>query len=132
MWFGMLRNRKLRGWGAPLAAFALLLQLAVSAGHMHPQDIFGSLGHPAVPGDGVTWFQGGGSGHAPAGSPADADGDQCAICAAMQLVAVAVPPTPFLLSVPLARLGMQPPPGDHILADAVSFRLFQPRAPPFV
>jgi hypothetical protein len=127
MRFGMLRNRKLLGWGARMAAFALLLQLAVSAGHMHPHDVVGSLGHP-VPGTGVSWLHDG-SGQP---VPADADGDQCAICAAMQLVAVAVPPTPFLLSAPLDRLGSQPPSGDRIRPDATSFRLFQPRAPPLV
>ncbi|MGB8842853.1 MAG: DUF2946 family protein [Aliidongia sp.] len=131
MRFGMLRSRRLRDWGARLAAFALLLQLAISAGHMHPQDVFGSLGHPIAPGHGASWLQSG-AGHAPTGTPADADGDQCAICAAMQLVATAVPPPPFLLSVPFDPIGPSRPAGDHLLPDATSFRLFQSRAPPFV
>ena len=131
MRFGMLRSRTLRGFGARLAVFALWLLLAVSAGHIHPEEIFGPLGHPIAPGHGVAWLgpdrpeQGR---QDPTGP--DADGGLCAICAAMQLVAAAVPPPWFGLTRLSRPIGAKRPPQSAALPEAASFRLFQPRAPP--
>jgi hypothetical protein len=133
MQLGMLRNRKLRCWGARWAFFAFWLQLAVSAGHMHPEDVFGPLGHPVVAGQGATlleadWQNGNASGDPHSG----AVGDICAICATMQIVAAAVPPVPFLLQAPIGPIGMVAVTDRRGLPQAALFRLFQPRAPPFV
>jgi|GEM_PF-2778185 hypothetical protein len=128
----MLRARKLRYWGARLGALALSLQLAVSAGHMHPEDVFGPLGHPVVQGQAAPGLEAdrraGSAGDAATG----ADGDFCAICATMQLVAVAIPPSPPLLGAPLGPIVRLIPAGAGAPPKPGHFRHFQPRAPPLL
>jgi hypothetical protein len=113
--------------------FAFWLQLAVSAGHMHPEDVFGPLGHPIVQGQGTTLLaadrQDGDSRSDP---HAAALGDVCAICAAMQMVAAGVPSAPFRLQAPLDLIGTLSASDSGGLRQASPFRLFQSRAPPFV
>jgi hypothetical protein len=113
--------------------FAFWLQLAVSAGHMHPEDVFGRLGHPIAQGQAATLLDTDRQdGNAPAEPHSGALGDVCAICAAMQMVAAGVPPVPFLLQVRLAPIGRLTASRAGGLPQAAPFRLFQSRAPPFV
>jgi hypothetical protein len=89
-------NRHKRN-GAWLGLAALALQLALSFGHIHRDD----LGLPPLPVAGQTFVA---SGTGPAG-PADQDhhpasDDYCAICASMALIATATPSLPPVLIVP--------------------------------
>src|ERR1700757_2583716 len=85
--------------GALLALAALALQLALSFGHMHRDD----LGLPPLPAAGQTLIASG-TVASPVG-PADqshqpASDDYCAICASMALIATATPSLPPVLIVP--------------------------------
>jgi hypothetical protein len=131
----MLRSAKLRLWGGRIAVFALWLQLAVSAGHMHPEELFGPAGllvgqqHGAVAHQSAERDRPDPSSTDPQSGAVD---DVCAICAAMQMVAVAVPPLPFQLRAPLTPAGALAPAGGRELPNTAPFRLFQSRAPPSV
>jgi hypothetical protein len=128
------RRRELMNWfrsrirsGARLALFALALQMVVSFGHMHDDD----LGLPPPPASDRTHAA---SNTAPA-HPADRDrpaapDDYCPICASMALVATAIPSLPPLLVVPdairhvwLAQAPVHRPPTQIALS-------FQARGPP--
>jgi hypothetical protein len=85
--------------GALLALAALALQLALSFGHMHRDD----LGLPPLPAPGQTLIASGAV--APPAAPADQDhqpasDDYCPICASMVLIATATPSLPPVLIVP--------------------------------
>jgi hypothetical protein len=92
-------NRHKRN-GAWLALAALALQLALSFGHMHRDD----LGLPPLPAADQTLVA---FGTAPApAAPAGQDhhpasDDHCAICASMALIATATPSLPPVLIVPM-------------------------------
>jgi len=115
---------------AQLALFALAVQMVLSCGHMHRDD----LGLSPLPvSDGIQITSG--TTHAPVGS-ADQDhhpasNDYCPICASMALVATAFPSLPPVLVEPVSmrreRLFETPVqrPTTQI------WRLFQARAPPF-
>jgi Protein of unknown function (DUF2946) len=113
-----------------LALFALAVQMVLSGGHMHRDD----LGLPPLPvSDGIQFTSATTQG--PGGS-ADQDhhpasNDYCPICASMALVATAFPSLPPVLVEPVSmrreRLFETPVqrPSTQI------WRLFQARAPPF-
>jgi hypothetical protein len=130
--FGLLRSGKLRFWGGRLAVFAFWLQLAMSTGHMHPEDVLGRAPHPTSQGQSVEAVWPDRDAPSSADPHAGLDGDGCAICAAMHMVAAAVPPLPFELRVPLIPVGALAPSGARQPPAATSFRLFQSRAPPLV
>jgi hypothetical protein len=116
---------------ARLALFALAIQMAVSFGHVHRDD----LGLPPFPTSDRTQLASN-SAHPPA-VPADQDhypapDDYCPICASMALVATALPSLPPVL--------IAPEPIRHIWpvetpVQAVSTQVtlsFQARAPPVI
>jgi hypothetical protein len=100
---------------------------------MHPEDVFGPLGHPIVPGQGATLLEADRPDGTSSGDPHSGTvGDVCAICATMQIVAAGVPPVPLLLQPPTGPIGILAVSGRGGLPQAALFRLFQSRAPPFV
>lgn len=118
----MLQRAGLKRWGGWAAAFALSLQLVLSAGHMHAEDL------PAVSSlDGPSFSAAGG-----ADPLLDTGHDGCAICVTMAMVATAVPPSLFLAARPVLPPGGFAPPVAQRQPSAAPFRLFQSRAPPFV
>jgi hypothetical protein len=122
----MLQRARLRRWGGWTAAFALWLQLVLSAGHMHAEDLrAGSrLDGPSL--------SAAIAGTSAAGPEFDPEHDGCAICVTMYMVATAVPP-PLLQAAPPGLMpGSFALPVPQLLPEAAPFRLFQSRAPPFV
>jgi hypothetical protein len=120
-------NRRRAAW---LALFALWLQLALSFGHSHAEDLAG-LGAPHFGTAQVVADR-----SMPPGAPAPYPGalahDDCAICAAMALADSLV--LPDLAPVPAPTpIGTQPlaMPDTVVLVDG-AYRLFQTRAPPVV
>jgi hypothetical protein len=121
-------NRHKRG-GALLALAALALQLVLSFGHMHRDD----LGLPPLPAADQTQLASGAA-PAPAG-PADQDhhpasDDYCAICASMVLIATAMPSLPPVLIVPTPIRHVWP---SQTRTRGITVQIalsFQARAPP--
>ncbi len=117
-----LHNRRLGSW---LALAALVLQLAVSFGHVHLDGVHRSYPALAVSGSGAQASQ------LPAPHPGnDADDDYCAICATIFLAANSFLPPPPQLPVPFVSR-----PIEHFAPVAVDFIVprrapFQSRAPP--
>jgi hypothetical protein len=114
--------------GTWLALAAMVLQLVLSFGHMHPEDFF----PPAGPGAKI--LAAADSGAAPQvpakPAPGDAAHDDCAICANMQMAAALLLPDPVLL-LPPADFGMAAPRVTiALLLTAPPHLLFQTRAPP--
>ena len=113
-------NCRLGSWAA---LFALCIQLALSFGHIHPEDIQGSSSAKVA----HLQDQNDGSPDADHGKP---DHDVCAICAALSLTSSSVLPTVSLLTTPV----------DHPYEWIAEFRTaqvtfglhfhFQARAPP--
>jgi hypothetical protein len=112
-----------------LALFALALQMVISFGHMHRDD----LGLPPLAGTESTSIA---SAAAPGAQPPagqhhqPASDDYCAICASMALLATSMPALPPVLVTPepVSRLwtplaSLQSPPPQIALS-------FQARAPP--
>ena len=115
--------------GARLALLALALQMAVSFGHMHRDD----LGLPPLPTSDE--MQVASVAIHVAGHPADqthrpAPDDYCPICASMALVATALPSLPPVLIVPATIRHEWP---SQLPARCVSLKValsFQARGPP--
>ena len=118
--------RSIRRFGAGLGLFALLLQLALSFGHIHPEDLLGgsAVGIEATAGSAQ-----------PAGPdqerhPAGAPHDDCPICAVMHLAGTIVLPDPPALAVP-AQFTVAVFFADDLVSIVIPRRLpFQTRAPP--
>jgi hypothetical protein len=123
---GMLRNAWLRLWGGRAAVFALCLQLALSAGHMHPEGLFGATASDVQAGS----LHADRHDHAPAAPVSGPAEDACAICLAMQMVASALPPLLYRLPVPSGPAEIVLPAAARLLPAALAFPPFQPRAPP--
>jgi hypothetical protein len=114
---GWVRNR--RRFGGWLALFALALQLALSFGHIHPEDF--AAANPA----GVAAAHSGSVPSAPVG-----DHDDCPICAAIHLAGTLLLPAPP--AIPLAVIPAftridAPAPSEPAPAPA---QFFQARGPP--
>jgi len=115
-----------RRWGGRLALFALALQLGLSFGHMHAEDL-----GLAAPANAVAYHV-----NTPAaddGLPAQDrdDHNTCAICIALGLTASSVLPTIASLALPVTFDWKWP---RDIQSAQVSFRLksyYQARAPPY-
>jgi len=112
-----------------LALFALAVQMVLSCGHMHRDD----LGLPPLPMSDRIQFTSGTT-HAPVGS-ADQDhhpasNDYCPICASVALVATAFPSLPPALvePVPMRRERLSEVPLQR--PSTQIWRSFQARAPP--
>jgi hypothetical protein len=124
---GMLRNAWLRLWGGRAAVFALCLQLALSAGHLHSEGQFGPKSS-APQADAFQADRRDAAPTVPLSGPAE---DACAICLAMQMVASALPPLLYRLPIPAGPAEILLPAAVHLLPVALTFPPFQPRAPPF-
>ena len=122
----MRRLRSIRRFGAGLGLFALLLQLALSFGHLHPEDLLGasaaSIGAVA--------------GNAQPANPAQdlpAPGtphDDCPICSVMHLAGTIVMPEPPALALP-TQFAVAVFSTDDFVGVVVPRRPpFQTRAPP--
>jgi hypothetical protein len=122
----MRRLRSIRRLGAGLGLFALLLQLALSFGHVHPEDLPGvSAASTAAVAGKVQSANPAQDRHTP-GTPHD----DCPICAAMHLAGTIVLPDPPALAVP-AQFTVTVFLADDLVAIVIPRRLpFQTRAPP--
>ena len=126
---GFVRSQ--RRWGAWAGLAALMLQLLLSFGHMHRDD----LGLPPLPAQSSDQAVANAA-FAPAG-PADPDrhqqpDDYCPICASMVLVATAIPSLPPTLIAPVAVYYAWP---SHAAADGLTATLtlsFRARDPPSI
>ena len=122
----MRRLRSIRRFGAGLGLFALLLQLALSFGHVHPEDLLGASAAriAAVAGNAQ-----------PANPPQDrhapgAPHDDCPICAVMHLAGTIVLPEPLVLALP-AQFTVAVLPTHDLVTIVIPRRPpFQTRAPP--
>ena len=112
-----------------LALFALAVQMAVSFGHVHLDDLSLSprtwAGHPQFTSTAV---------HAP-GGPADQDrhpapDDYCPICASIALVGTGLPALPPVLIAPASALRVRPPFATRRSLSMQVASSFQARAPP--
>jgi hypothetical protein len=124
---GFVRSQ--RRWGAWAGLFALVLQLVLSFGHMHPDDL--GLPPPAAAGHAQAIAN---TASAPIGQPQQdhqpQPDDYCAICASMALVATAIASLPPALIVPSAFRYIWP---LHLVARGIRATLipsFQARGPP--
>jgi hypothetical protein len=122
----MRRLRSIRRFGAGLGLFALLLQLALSFGHMHPEDFLGPSpgGTQALASKAQTASAAQGR-HIP-GAPHD----DCPICSVMHLAGTIVLPAPPVLALP-TQFPVAVFSTDDLVAAVVPRRPpFQTRAPP--
>ena len=124
----MLLRRSLRTKGSRIALFALWLQIALSFGHIHPEDIFGPIGHAVAQGHGITQVSSDGSA-APQGpskhGAAAAFDDGCAICASMMLAASLVLPDPINLALPLGAVQAALPEPVSFVIKPAPYLLFE-------
>lgn len=116
-------------FGARLALFALALQLALSFGHVHAEDLVPSATaatHATAAG------QQSGAPTDPSAPAHRSDGadDICAVCALMQLVSTSVPAQAPVLAVPTRLAPIEHPTPAGAPWTAVPRPLFQARAPP--
>lgn len=122
----MRRLRSIRRFGAGLGLFALLLQLALSFGHVHPEDLLGTsaAGVQAVAGKAQA---------ARIDQERRAPGaphDDCPICSVMHLAGTIVLPDPPALASP-TQFTVAVFSTDDLVAVVVPRRPpFQTRAPP--
>ena len=119
----MSRVRFNRRFGSLVALFALAIQLALSFGHIHVEDILGPTATKIV--------HVGGQANTPADNDHDGPGhDVCAICAALSLTASSVLPTVELPATPVEHAYQWT---VAVRPAQVSFGInfsFQARAPP--
>ncbi len=119
-------NRKLGGW---LALLALAVQLVLSFGHIHREDIYGPERPAAAPSVSAA-LAAGDAQSLPADRSSHHTGDYCAICATISLLSTSFVAMPPQLALPLASYAI-----EHIDGVAVAFIApqrapFQSRAPP--
>ena len=124
----MRRLRSLRRFGAGLGLFALLLQLALSFGHVHPEDLLGAAA--AAVGEQVAGKT------LPPGADPDrqapgAPHDDCPICAVMHLAGTIVLPEPPVLALPVSFGFVTFASADFVATVIPRRPPFQTRAPPF-
>ncbi len=121
--FGMRQATGFRKIGGVVALFALWLQLVLTFGHMHADDLFG---RPAAP---LEMHRLSDPASQPGQDTADT-ADGCAICAAAALVAGSVLPAPASLPLPAAFPLERPVVEIAFLLSAAGFLLFRTLAPP--
>lgn len=121
--------RAKRKFGGRLALFALALQLTLSFGHIHPEDIFGPAraaadASIALPAADHSWLLS-------TDQHSSHNDDYCAICATMYLLASSsVPEAPQLLPLPFASQPIEHLDGVTAVFIAPRRAPFQSRAPP--
>jgi hypothetical protein len=114
--------------GGRLALFALGLQLALSFGHIHREDIFGAA-RPTTVSAPTTAAA---SQSVPSNQPADRGDDYCQICATIALLSNSLMAAPPPLPVPFVSGRV-----EHIERATIAFAplhraQYQSRAPPVV
>jgi hypothetical protein len=123
----MRRLRSIKHFGAGLGLFALLLQLALAFGHLHPEDLPGAAAAAVaekVAGKALP------AGTDPDGHAPGAPHDDCPICAVMHLAGTIVLPEPPALALPVP-FGVVTFASADLVATVIPRRLpFQTRAPP--
>jgi hypothetical protein len=122
----MRRLRSIRRFGASLGLFALLFQLALSFGHVHPGDLLGASAAGIEALAGKAQLPGPAQDRDPPGVPHD----DCPICAVMHVAGTIVLPEPPVLALP-AQFTVAVFSTDDLVAVVVPRRPpFQTRAPP--
>lgn len=117
-------------WGGRLALFALAVQLVLAFGHIHPDDIYGSL-HDPFPTQAISLAAAGHGQVVSSDQSAVVDNDFCAICATVSLLSSSVAaetpklPLPELQTVERTTVALA-------VAVISPRRPFQSRAPPSV
>jgi hypothetical protein len=123
---GWFRTR--RKFGGRLALLALAVQLIISFGHIHKEDIFGAARTAA---SAATLDAAASDQPLPPDQPAGHAGDYCAICATIHLLGASVlgepPQSP---AVPLAFQSIEHSAQVTALFAGSRWRPFQSRAPP--
>ena len=119
----MRRFRSHTRWGAGLALFSLLVQLAVSCGHVHAHEL------AARPFLAVT-YAGQERGPSPDNEHSDHQDRFCDICAVLYALGSAQIASPLSLALQPALVSAPPPVRDHIAAAEQRRPAFQSRAPP--
>ena len=121
-------NRKI---GGPLALFALALQFCLAFGHLHPEDIYGSVGRPLSSAAEIALPPASAPQSLSANYAANHADDFCAICETIFMLGSSATPEPpqVLAPTPLLRSA------HHIGRTAALFvaprrASFQSRAPP--
>jgi hypothetical protein len=109
-------------FGGRLALFALAIQLILSFGHIHREDIYGpSYGAPAPAAANQTADK---SQQLPSDRPAKHGDDYCAICATISLLSASFAAQPPQLPLPFVSRVI-----EHV--DRVTVALVAPRCTPF-
>ena len=122
----MRRLRSIRRFGAGLGLFALLLQLALSFGHVHPEDLLGASAGGIQTVAGKTQpLSPAQDRHAP-GAPHD----DCPICAVMHLAGTIVLPDAPALALPTQFTVAVFSTDGHVAVVVPRRPPFQTRAPP--
>lgn len=120
------QGRKLRSW---LAIGLLLLQVAVTAGHFHPEDfafLQRDAGAPlaaSADGQGGTPLPGGTAPTLPAH-------DDCPLCFNLHVAGSSALPASIVLAAPSEHGKLPPPPVRELRLASAPYLLFQTRAPP--
>jgi len=126
--FAMRWIRANRRFGSQLALFALAVQLVLSFGHIHREDIYGpvraSAAAAAVPAADKS--------QAPADRPAKHSDDYCAICASIALLSTSFVAAPPQLPLPFASHAVDQVDRVAVVFIAPRRAPFQSRAPPAV
>jgi hypothetical protein len=114
--------------GGRLALFALAVQFILAFGHIHPDDIYGSLNGP-FPTEAVSLATANQGQFLGSDQSAAAPDDFCAICASVSLLSNSVAADAPKLSLPEPQMAKH---ATRVLAIVVTPppRLFQSRAPP--
>jgi hypothetical protein len=123
----MRRLRSIRRFGAGLGLFALVLQLALSFGHVHPEDLLGAsaagiadtLAAKVQPASPAQDRQTPGAPH-----------DDCPICTVMHLAGTIVLPDPPALALPTQFTVAVFSTGELVAVVVPRRPPFQTRAPP--
>ncbi len=129
----MIWFRACRKLGGGLALFALALQLYLSFGHIHPEDIYGTANVPLSSAAQISLPAASASSSLTTDHTASLPDDICAICATMYLLGTSSVPEAPQVS-PVALIWQ---PAGHVIAVADIFSAprraaFQSRAPPVV
>jgi Protein of unknown function (DUF2946) len=123
----MGRSRSTRRFGAGLGLFALMLQLALSFGHIHADDLVPRSAADLAGAVVLNQAKPGLAHDEQAPGPAH---DDCPICAVMHLAGTIVVPSPPTLVLPTARAAAPPPSLTAPFVLAARRSPFRTRAPP--
>jgi hypothetical protein len=128
----MQRWRSKRRSGVGLALFALTVQLILSFGHIHPQDVLPSSAFAAFPTTAL--FPAAKISDAPAEhrAPNGLPDDDCPICMAMHIAASGLLPAPPIAVLPIEFDRMSKSAAfEEFDVSVRRYALFRTRAPPF-